>query len=713
MKALRLVSGFALVTVVASATLAVGIAALVPPTGDLAFDTTSFSSRTLSLDPLEQRSRVMWSDGTPMTDLYYGFDRSPVKLRAVPPHLIDAVIAIEDRDFFEHGGWNLRALGRALYRDIEGESGLQGGSTITQQLVKISQFPDADRTVSQKVFEMSVAAQFEEQYTKEAILERYLNSVYFGNGAYGVKAAAERYFNRGLQRLTVGQAALLAGLIRSPEGLNPIENPEGARARRDAVINAMVETDFLERERARRAKLEPIPRRVYNNARYAPDSYFLAAMVDHLVNQDTEAARALGPDAESRRLRLYRGGLKITTTLDRAMQSQGEATVRAHTPPDTPVTGALVALDNTNGAVRAMVGGIDFATSKYNLATQGARQPGSSFKTYVLATALEAGFSPNDLILGESRCSFRRPLATTPPDPYVVSAHGGGVMSLRTAITESINCAFVRLVIALGHGELGPARVVETARRLGVSGSDLSAVTSLALGTSGVTPLEMAAGYSTIAADGQLHLPEYVSEIVDSDGTVVYRARGAGVAVMKPQVARELTEMLRGPVRSGTAAGTLGDFPRPAAGKTGTTDSNVDAWFVGYTPQLTTAVWVGQPTCGDNSNPACSLTPYLGDDAFGGRVPARIWGAFMSAALAGQPVLEFTAPDPRLIPSAQYIHENGRLVRLDLPGTTTTTAAPATTTTRPRPTTTMAPPTTTTSPPTSTTGATTTTVPGP
>jgi membrane peptidoglycan carboxypeptidase len=182
---------------------------------------------------------------------------------------------------------------------------------------------------------------------------------------------------------------------------------------------------------------------------------------------------------------------------------------------------------------------------------------------------------------------------------------------------------------------------------------------------------------------------------------------------MKPQVARELTEMLRGPVRSGTAAGTLGDFPRPAAGKTGTTDSNVDAWFVGYTPQLTTAVWVGQPTCGDNSNPACSLTPYLGDDAFGGRVPARIWGAFMSAALAGQPVLEFTAPDPRLIPSAQYIHENGRLVRLDLPGTTTTTAAPATTTTRPRPTTTMAPPTTTTSPPTSTTGATTTTVPGP
>lgn len=717
-KVLRLLAGFVTVALFGATALGTTFALLIPAARGLAFGTTAYTSRTPDLAPLQQRSTVMWNNGALMTQLYNEQDRVPVRIRRVPQHLIDAVLAIEDRDFYDHEGVDWRGYVRAFVRDLEGQGGLQGGSTITQQLVKITQFPQAERSVEQKIREATVAAQFEDRFTKDEILERYLNEVYFGAGAYGVKAAAERYFNKSLLRISLAEAAMIAGLIRSPSNLNPVEFPDAARERRDRVLAAMVETNRLSRGEAQIAGRTPLPERVFQSAKYAPDSHFLAAMIDHLVDQDTPAARSLGEDPDTRRARLYGGGLRITTTLDPMMQAQGELAVRNGLPASTPVTAALVAVENSSGAVRALVGGADFRVSKYNLATQGARQPGSSFKTFVLATALEAGYSPNDTILGESRCSFPSPLATTPPDPYVVSAHGGGLMTLRSAISESINCAFVRLIIALGHGTVGPARVVETARRLGIANSDLVPVTSLALGTSGVTPLDMASAYSTIAADGVRHDPEYVQEIIDADGDVIYRSNASGTAVMKSQIARELTEMLQGPVRSGTASGTLGDFSRPAAGKTGTTDSNVDAWFVGYTKQLTASVWVGQPTCGDNDDPTCSLSQYLGDDAFGGRAPARIWRAFMDPAHAGMPVLDFVEPDPGLIPTSQYITDNGRLARIDLPAPTTTTATTATTV--PRPTTTTAPTTSTTSPPTTTTPTTTppttttsTTVPGP
>jgi len=694
-----------------AAALGLTLYALFPAMRQLAFGTTAYGSETPDLDPLAQRSAVYWADGSIMTELFNIEDRDPVRLSAVPQHLVDAVLAIEDRDFFEHEGVDWRGTFRALLRDLEGNGSRQGGSTITQQLVKVTQFRDADRDLEQKVREAVIAHRLEEAFSKEEILERYLNTVYFGKGAYGVKAAAERYFNSPLRDLEAAESALLAGLIRAPEDLDPIDHPERALDRREQVLSAMIETGTLSRAQARTARETALPTKVFNNARYAPDSYFVAAMIDYLVEQNNEASRALGPDPATRRGRLYRGGLRITTTLDPAMQAHGELAVRTILPPGTPITGALVALDNASGQVRAMVGGVDYRVSKYNLATQGARQPGSSFKTFVLATALENNYSPNDTILGESRCSFPKPIATTPPDPYVVSAHGAGVMTLRTAITDSINCAFVRLIVSLGHGSEGPAKVVELARRLGITRSDLDPVTSLALGTSGVAPIEMATAYSTLAADGTRHDPEYVQKITDASGTIVYQADRTGTAVLPVQIAREMTEMLRGPVRSGTAANVLGGFPRPAAGKTGTTDSNVDAWFVGYTPQLTAAVWIGQPGCGDNDNPACSMTPYIGSQAFGGRYPAQIWGAFMAAAVENLPVLDFVGPDGTRIPTSQYITVNGRLARIDpdFVNPTTTTAAPTTTTAAPP---TTVPPTTvppTTVPPPTTT----TTVPGP
>ena len=711
-KSLGWLTAFVMVVVLGATALGVGFALLIPAARQVAFGTTAYDRPQLDFDPLAENSIVRWNDGRLMTELYYEQDRSPARLRSVPQHVIDAVLAIEDRDFYEHEGIDYRGTGRAFVRDIEGSGGLQGGSTITQQLVKNAFFPTAPRTVEQKFKEALVAAQIESQYSKDEILERYLNEVYFGAGAYGIQAASERYFNRPLRRVSVGQAALLAGLIRSPEDLNPITATDRALRRRQQVLDAMVETNRLGPSDARAAASEPLPTRLFHSAKYAPDTYFVSAMVDYLVEQENPASAALGDTPEARRDRLYGGGLRIRTTLDPEMQAQGELAVRNGLPSGTPVTASLVAVENSSGAVRAMVGGVDFSSTKYNLATQGARQSGSSFKTFVLAAALERGYSPNDTILGESRCSFPKPLATTPPDPYVVSAHGGGVMTLRTAITESINCAFVRLIISLGHGTAGPSVVVDTAKAMGITRSNLVPVTSLALGTSGVTPLEMATAYSTIASDGIRRDAEYVEEITDSAGNLIYRSDRAGKAVLRPQVARQLTDMLRGPVESGTAARTLGEFPRPAAGKTGTTNSNVDAWFVGYTAQLSAAVWVGQPTCGDNDDPECSLTGFLGDDAFGGRAPARIWGAFMEPALAGLPVVDFVRPDSGSMPTSQYITENGRLARINLPpATTSTTTPPATTSTTTPPTT--SPATTvpaTTSPPTSTTS---TTVPGP
>ena len=711
-KSLGWLTAFVTVMALGSTALGVGFALLIPAARQVAFGTTAYDQPQLDFDPLAQNSIVRWNDGRLMTELYFEQDRSPARLRAVPQHVIDAVLAIEDRDFYEHEGIDYRGTGRALVRDIEGTGSLQGGSTITQQLVKNAFFPTAPRTVEQKFKEALVAAQIESQYSKDEILERYLNEVYFGAGAYGIQAASERYFNRPLRRLSMAQGALLAGMIRSPEDLNPIEDPEAALRRRTQVLDAMVETDRLGPSDARVAASESLPTRLFHSAKYAPDTYFVAAMIDYLVEQENPASAALGDTPDARRERLYGGGLRIRTTLDPEMQAQGERAVRDGLPTGTPVTGALVAVENGTGAVRAMVGGVDFRADQYNLATQGARQSGSSFKTFVLAAALQRGYSPSDTILGESRCSFPKPLATTPPDPYVVSAHGGGVMTLRTAITESINCAFVRLIISLGHGSAGPSVVVDTAKAMGVSQSNLVPVTSLALGTSGVTPLEMATAYSTIASDGIRRDAEYVEEITDSAGNVIYRADRAGEAVLRPEVARQLTDMLRGPVESGTAAGSLGDFPRPAAGKTGTTNSNVDAWFVGYTAQLSAAVWVGQPTCGDNDDPECSLTGYLGDDAFGGRAPARIWGAFMEPALAGMPVVDFVRPNGSAIPTSQYITENGRLARINLPPPTTTTSVPPSTTSTTVPPTTSPP---TSSPPTTSPATTTTstTVPGP
>jgi penicillin-binding protein 1A len=377
-----------------------------------------------------------------------------------------------------------------------------------------------------------------------------------------------------------------------------------------------------------------------------------------------DVGEVLGSDDQARYAAVFRGGLKIYTTFDPFMQNRAIAAVNAELPASR-FTAAMVAIDNRDGAVVAMVGGPNFQKSKFNLATQGVRQTGSTFKGITLATALEAGYSPNDSVNG-SHLHFPLPGA----DWNVDSDCEGGVHSLSDAIAHSDNCAFGRTLISLGpgnHGSDGARRVISMAGRLGVDTSKLAAVPSLTLGTSPTSVLELTDAYSVFANDGVRRPPMFITKVVGPDGKVLFQDNGGGTPVLSPQVARTETAMLKGVILKGT--GKNANIGRPAAGKTGTTTAHADAWFVGYTPQYTAGVWMGDPTC------ECSMVPVLGN-VFGGKYPALMWHDFMQAATANLPAIDFPAPDQALWPSAQYIDESGRSVRHFAPPRPAPTVAP-------------------------------------
>ena len=678
---------FLAIVVFGGGALAAALAAAVPATLALTFGTTSNGAITPVLQALEQRSVIIDRNGHTMATLYATEDRAPVFLKDVSPGVIAAVVSIEDRTFFSHRGVDPKSILRALFKDVHSGAVSQGGSTITQQLVKNTLIENPKRDLQRKVREAVLAMRLEKIYTKAQILERYLNTVYFGRDAYGIRAASERYFNEQPIRLTIPQAAMLAGMIAAPSGYDPVFHPAAAHHRRHEVLLAMRETGVISETAVRAFDRYPMPTRAFNSvATIAPTSYFVATVVQRLL-----ADPRLGPDMPTRRNLIYHGGLRITTTYDPVLQSEAENAVKteianAANQKNIPVTGALVSIDNSNGAVRAMVSGsgessgAGFLKQQFNYATGSNRQVGSAFKVFTLATALENGFSPNDTIDGSAGCTIP-PGLTTDNKPYSPGGEGGGVMTLRTAITNSINCAFVRLIVALGadpnnpnavgytRASAGPQKVIDVAHEMGVTNPRLQPVTSLTLGTEGVSPLDMASAYSTLANDGVHRTPMFVTEVQGPDGKVVFREplSGRGKQVMPVNVARTETDMLQGPVRSGTAAGTLGSFARPAAGKTGTTDRNVDAWFVGFTPQLTTAVWMGDPA-GDT----ISMNPYFnGGQVFGGTIPARIWRTFMEPALAALPPLNLNPPDQSFWPFSAYIDMTGR--GKGAPPTTTTT----------------------------------------
>ncbi|MBV8960363.1 MAG: PBP1A family penicillin-binding protein [Actinobacteria bacterium] len=585
------------------------------------------------------RSEVRDRDGKLLAVIHEEENRSPVTLDKVPAVLISAVLDTEDDRFWLHGGVDLRSTVRALATDVSGGALAQGGSTITQQLVKNSLLTP-EKTFTRKFKEAVLAVRRENTESKKHILEDYLNTVYFGNHAYGVQAAAETYFNKDVSQLNITDSAFLAGMVQNPIGYDPIRYPDAARARRDVVVDRMIKAGDLTKSKADQIRNAPLPTALSTPAQL-PKDYF----VDEVKQLLLDDPRFLGGNPQERQNAVNKGGLHIYTTLDPRLQADAEK-ARDDILPDTNgrFQAALVSLDSTSGAVRALVGGKDFEQSQYDLATHHpGRQPGSSFKPIVLATAIENGYSPNDTINGTSPCTIKLP-GNQPYSPDNFEGETGGVMSLTDATVHSVNCAYVKLGALVGLD-----KVVAMSHKLGYPSTDyIGATPAVSLGAYEVPPLDQASVYSTFANDGVHHEPYFVEKITDRNGKTIFQHRDRGDRRISQQTARVVTQVLRQVVLRGTgvAAAVPGHV---VAGKTGTSDQHSDAWFVGYTPQITTAVWMGSPTKRDPMFNVGGITVQ------GGTYPARIWSAYMTQALEPLPSVSFPAPDPDQIDSGHYL----------------------------------------------------------
>ncbi len=572
-------------------------------------------------------STVYAADGTVLTQWHAGEDRVLVSYAELPHHLVDAVVAIEDHRFWVHGGVDPRAVARAASANLEAGDIVQGGSTITQQYVK-NVILSGDVTLDRKLTEAGLALQVEATLSKTEILERYLNSVGFARGAYGIGAAAKRYFGVEVGDLTLAQSALLAGILNNAAIYDPYSFPDAAIARRRLVLNRMAELGWITPEAAEAAASEPLGLVELGTVDQTEAPYFLEAVRRRLLQSP-----ALGDNPEQRFDRLHSEGLHIFTTLDRNVQRAAERAVSSVVPDNGP-SAALAAIDPRTGEVLAVVGGRDYydpddPVAQFDLATQGVRQAGSSFKPFTLAAALEAGIDLDDIFAGGSEVQI-----DADGDVWTVANHEDAVfpaLSLLEATVFSVNVVYARVIELLGAGA-----VVDLASDSGIT-TYLDPVPSVALGTQEVTVLDMASAYGTFAAGG-IHVdPIFVTRIEDADGNVIYEAVPRMERAMEPETAEQVTAALSEVVRRGT--GQHARIGRPVAGKTGTTEDHHDAWFVGYTPEITAAVWIGFPE--GNIPLKAPHTPYT---VTGGTWPAQIWGLFASGALGGVPYAEEPAP---------------------------------------------------------------------
>lgn len=714
MKTLKFLLKFVVTVAVGSAAVAGALVLLGPASAPLAHATTPIGRLDLTINAPPARSIVYDRNGNVMATLATE-DRSPVKLSQIPQVLINAVISIEDRKFYEHHGVDWAGTVRALFKNVDAGGIAQGGSTITQQLVKNTFSIGRKRTLTTKAREAVLAMELEKQLSKNQILDDYLNLVYFGNGAYGVQAAVERYFPlTPLHDLDLAQAALLAGLIQSPEALNPVKHPGAAARRRSEVLDAMVTNHKVSAAAAELAKSVPLPTSVHY-PHSAPLDYYMDEVKNVLLNDDPtvpgDPAEMLGPTPQARANAVFRGGLQIYTSYDPTLQFEATSAVNQVLPKST-FTASLVVIDNSDGGVRAIANGRTFAEMQFDPATEGpGRQAGSSFKVFTLATALSRGYTANDTV-STAPLSWRLNQGSGSDAFYNIGGRGddcsGNVLTLTTAIADSDNCAFVRTELSLGPGNFGSdgaKAVIQTAKSMGINTSNFLPVVTTTLGTNGVHPLEMAQAYSVLPNDGVLKRATFVTKIVDRNGKTIYQAPSQGTQVLDPNVARTETAMLEHVLRDGTASSSLGSFPRPAAGKTGTTDRNQDAWFIGYTPQYTAAVWMGNPF------EEIPMTNVGGITVFGATYPARIWRTFMQNATAPLPALDFAQPNNTLFEHSRFISELGRRVSflpqyspppLSVPDQNApSTSVPTATTEAPKqsPKTTVAPPPTTPPPP--------------
>jgi 1A family penicillin-binding protein len=562
----------------------------------------------------DQTSVVYDRNGRIIAKMFAEQDRTDVPLSKMPQELRQAVVATEDRRYYEHKGVDPLGIARAVVVDIATGSKAQGGSTITQQYVK-NAFGGSEDTLRRKVQEAMFANKLEKRYSKDQILELYLNTIYFGHGAYGVESAAQTYFGKPASELDLAQSAMIAGVIKSPARYSPYLEPVAAVGRRNTVLKQMLDQKLIsaaEYDAARASKVATAGlKRPSGSAPY---------FVEYVKEQLTER---FGANA------IYRGGLRIKTTLDLPMQRAAEKAIATALNRPTDPSASLVALEPATGQIRAMVGGRDFTRQQFNVAVQGRRPPGSAFKPFVLATALADGVSPEQTYPSGS-ASFKLPNGQT----WRVSGASGnkGLVRLRAATEQSVNTVFAKLIL-----DIGAEKVVKTAEKLGLH-KGIAPVPAIALGglADGVSPLEMAAAYGALGNSGKLATPYAITEVRDSSGRVLFSAKPSVREAIDAKVAYLTSDILKGVIANGTGhAATIG---RPAAGKTGTTQQYRDAWFVGYTPQMATAVWVGYPEA------QRAMTDVHGISVTGGSFPARIWANFMKASLKGVKPRNFVRP---------------------------------------------------------------------
>ena len=541
--------------------------------------------------------------------------RVPVSIDKIPKHVQQAFIAIEDNRFYEHSGIDYRGTARALVSTLSGRE-VQGGSTITQQLAK-NAFLTQERSIIRKIKEAFIAKELEHKYTKDEILTMYLNQIYFGQGAYGIESASLYYFGKHVQNLDIAEAATLAAIPKSPNYYNPFENPKESKNRQELVIDQMVKYGFISADSAAKAKAKKMVYSTSHKQQNNPRGYFFDMISQKVIAE-------VGADA------LYKGGLKIYTTLDMDMQLAAEKAMR-HLPnyyTDSKKLAqpqmALAAVDPKTGYVKAMIGGR--GQDKFNRATLAVRQPGSAFKPFVYLTAMQNGFTPASIIEDKEE-EFAKGWK-----PQNSDMQWHGKVSLRTALKRSLNVPTIKLA-----REVGVDKIVANVEKMGIttlvdSGAYSDVNLAMALGglSKGVNPLEMASAYGVLATNGLYNKPIALLKIVDRDGKVLYQAKPQSKRVVDAASAYLTTNMLEDVLVSGTGGGM--GIGRPAAGKTGTTDTYIDAWCVGYTPDLSTAVWVGD----DNNKPMQRM--------YGSGAPLSIWHEFMINALASTPRTGFSNP---------------------------------------------------------------------
>ena len=563
---------------------------------------------------LGQMIRVRAANGAVLVNIGPSFGQW-LPYTQIPPEMRAAMVAVEDKRFRSHVGVDPIGVARALKTRIDRGRWAQGGSTITQQLAR-NIFLTNSRTFGRKVKEAILAIALERKFSKNQILELYLNRVYFGGGAYGIDAASRRFFGHSARTLSLGEAAIIAGLVKAPSNYSPTADVEAARSRSQVVLQTMVQNGFVDAATASQVdpaaiKLQPTTKE--NSVRYFTD--WALPQLDTLIDESNEP-------------------IDVWTTLDPNMQAAADRAIAANTP--RSAQGALVAIDR-DGAVRAMVGGRDYVSSIYNRATQAERQPGSAFKLFVYLAALESGMKPTDTIVDE-------PVTIDGWTPRNSTRTHAGPVTLREAFARSINTISAKIGAQLGFGT-----IADMARRFGIS-SPISTFPSMVLGTSDVRLIDMTRAFASVSNQGVSVAPYAIRRVVTANGQMLYQHDAEqGRVLVAPWVAAGMTDLLQAAVMTGT--GRAAQIGRPVAGKTGTTSSNKDGWFIGFSSGLTAGVWMGR----DDARPIAGLQ--------GGTAPARAFHDFMSVAVARRPVEQFQTEVP--IPDwdlgddgAEYVDEN-------------------------------------------------------